>query len=51
MKKYIILALVILAIIAAGWGIYEFFQYKNTTFTLSSDVTKVDVYVEDENVE
>lgn len=51
MRKYLVIAIILAAVGGVIWGVFEFLQYKDVTFALSDDVSKVDVYVEDENIE
>lgn len=51
MRKLLIPGIALVIISATAWGLYEFFQYKDMTFKLSADTSKIEVYVKDENAE
>ena len=51
MRKLLIPAVILVITSAVIWGLYEFLQYKDVTFNLSDNISKVEIYIKDENAE
>ena len=51
MRKLLISAVILVITSTIIWGLYEFLQYKDVTFNLSDNISKVEIYIKDENAE